>query len=116
MTDTVFIDGLQVRAVIGVYAWERDILQDLRVDLRLATDTRAAARDDDLTLAVDYAAISNRISELAGASRYKLIESLAEEIADTVQREFVVERLYVRITKPGAVPNARAVGVEIERP
>ena len=42
--------------------------------------------------------------------------SLAEEIARTVLGEFGVKRLMVRVTKPGAVANARGVGVEIERP
>ena len=116
MPDTVFIDDLQVRAVIGIYAWERSVLQDLRIDLRMATNIGAAAAADDIDLALDYDAIAGRVTALAGASRYKLIESLAEEIARTVLGEFGVKRLMVRVTKPGAVANARGVGVEIERP
>ena len=49
------------------------------------------------------------------ASEYHLIESLAEEVARVVREEFAVSWLRVDIAKPGAVPQARAVGVVIER-
>ena len=110
----VFIDGLQVGAVIGIYAWERSVLQDF-IDLRLDTNIGAAA---GRTTSTSRSTTTHRRPRhrLAGASRHKLIESLAEEIARTVLGEFGVKRLMVRVTKPGAVANARGVGVEIERP
>ena len=116
MPDVVFIDGLQVRAVIGVYAWERNVLQDLRIDLALETDTRLAGISDNLSLALDYATIAAQVTELAAQSRYQLIESLAEAVSELVLTEFKASRLSVRITKPGAVTNARGVGVTITRP
>lgn len=116
MPDVVSIDGLQVRTVIGVYAWERNVLQDLRIDLAVEADTRPAADSDNLDLAVDYAEIAAQVTELAAQSRFQLIESLAESVSQLVLERFRVSRLSVRISKPGAVTNARAVGVTITRP
>src|SRR5690606_22273567 len=83
--DIVYIQGLQVRTVIGVYDWEREIEQTLSFDLELATDVRAAAATDAIEQALDYAAISARISTYVQASRYQLIETLAERVAELLR-------------------------------
>lgn len=115
MNDKVFILGLRADAIIGVYDWERDIRQPLEFDIEIATDITAAAADDDLTKAVDYAAISKRVLEEVEASSFQLIESLAEHLATMILREFQVRWLQLRVMKPTAVPDADGVGVLIER-
>ena len=84
MNDKVFILGLRADAVIGVYDWERDIRQPLEFDIEIATDITAAAAGDDLTKAVDYAAISKRVLEEVEATSFQLIESLAEHLATMI--------------------------------
>ena len=113
--DIVYIRGLKAEAVIGVYDWERDIRQQLVIDLDLASDNRGAAQDDDIALAVDYDAISRRLLEYVGQSDFQLIETLAERLAALLQSEFGVPWLRLRLAKPGAVAAADEVGVEIER-
>src|SRR5690606_30784501 len=41
--DIVFLRGLRVDTVIGVYGWERQIRQTLSLDLELGVDVAAAA-------------------------------------------------------------------------
>ncbi|HSH48890.1 MAG TPA: dihydroneopterin aldolase [Halomonas sp.] len=113
--DQVLIEALDVDTVIGVYDWERRITQTLSLDLRLATDIRPAAESDDLAGALDYAAISRRIAGFAGASDFALVETFAERLAAVLREEFAIAWLQLTVRKPGAVPNARAVGVVIER-
>ena len=114
--DQVFIRGLEVETVIGVYDWERTIRQRLLLDLDMAWDIRAAAAQDDLSQTLDYAAVSQRVLDYVSASRFELIESLAERVAALVLSEFGVPWLRLSITKPGAVPAATGgVGVTIER-
>ncbi len=55
--DTVFIESLEVDTVIGAYDWERTIRQNLLVDLHMGWDNRPSAENDELHLALDYAAI-----------------------------------------------------------
>lgn len=80
--DTVFIEGLQVDTVIGVYDWERGIRQCLLLDLSMAWDNRAAAAHDALADALDYAAVSARILAFAEEARFELVETFAERLAD----------------------------------
>lgn len=113
--DKVFIEGLEVDTIIGAYDWERDIRQCLRLDLSFAWDNRPAAAGDDLALALDYASVSARIEAFASAARFQLVETFAERLAQVLIEEFGIGWLRLRVTKPGAVPAARGVGVEIER-
>ena len=113
--DNVFIEGLEVDTVIGVYVWERELRQCLRVELVCAWDTRRPAEGDDLTLALDYAALAERIQAFADQARHQLVETFAEQLAALLIAEFQIPWLRLKVTKPGAVPAAAGVGVEIER-
>ena len=113
--DTVFIRGLKAKAVIGVFDWEKQIRQNLVLDLDLRADVAHAAASDTLEDAVDYKAISQRVVEFVEDSRFQLVESLAEAVARIVREEFAVGWVRVRIAKPFAVRAAQEVGVVIER-
>jgi 7,8-dihydroneopterin aldolase/epimerase/oxygenase len=113
--DTVYIEGLRAEAVIGVYDWERAVRQTLLLDLELAGDNRRAAGSDRVEDALDYAAVARRVLAFVEVSDFNLIETLAERVADLVLREFGVPWLRLRVSKPGAVMQARTVGVAIER-
>lgn len=114
--DTVFIEGLEVDTVIGAYDWERTIRQCLRLDLWLGWDIRPAAAGDDLSRALDYAAVAARIQGFAGEAQFILVETFAERLAEVLMSEFQIPWLRLKLTKPGAVPAASGgVGVEISR-
>jgi len=113
--DCVYIRGLRAEAVIGIHDWERRIRQTLVLDLEMAADAAAVARTDAVAEALDYSAVSDRVIEFVSASEYRLIETLAERLAELLRTEFGVSWLRLSIAKPGAVPGADDVGVVIER-
>jgi dihydroneopterin aldolase len=113
--DKVFIEGLEIDALIGIYDWERRIRQTLRFDLEMGFDNRRPAASDDIADTLNYKAVSKRIEQFVRESDFGLVETLAERIAEIVLREFKVEWLRLTLSKPGAVRGARAVGVIIER-
>ena len=113
--DIIFIKELRADAVIGVYDWEREIRQSVVLDLEMASDNRRAAANDQIGDALDYDAISTRILAFIEGSDFQLIETMAERVAELVMREFHVKWLRLRLSKPGAVPQATDVGVMIER-
>ena len=113
--DIVYITGLRIDTVIGVYDWERTILQTLVIDVQMVTDTRPSARKDDLNQTLDYGAVAARVTTLVSASRFALLEALAETIATTLLTEFPIASLTLKVGKPGAVANAEDVGVIINR-
>ncbi len=61
MNGVVRIRGLQPETIIGCYDWERSIKQRLEIDLELTADFGLAAQTDDLSHALDYAAISDHV-------------------------------------------------------
>jgi len=113
--DKIFITALRVDAVIGIYDWEREILQKLVIDLEMDTDIREAARTDDIAHALNYKEISDRVLQFSAASSFGLIESLAEKIAMLVLEEFGVSRVRVTVHKPDAIEAAGDIAVMIER-
>ncbi|MFK7975834.1 MAG: dihydroneopterin aldolase [Halioglobus sp.] len=113
--DSVYIQGLSVDTIIGVNDWERKNRQTIFIDVEMHTEADKAAVSDWIGYAVDYSAVSERIIEFTEASQYKLIETLAEQLARIIMREFGVVWVQLRISKPGAVAQAKDVGVVIER-
>ncbi len=115
MSDVVFIDGLRVQALIGVYDFERDATQPLVFDVEMAVDTRGAGGSDALADTVDYAAVAQSIEAICAQSGFALVEALAETVAAQLLRDFPIQTVMLRVTKPQAVPAARGVGVRIVR-
>jgi dihydroneopterin aldolase len=113
--DIVYIRDLEVKTVIGVYDWEREIKQPVTVDLDMARDHRPAAATDDVAHVLDYKSVCVRVTDYIEKSELKLLETMAEEIAALVMREFGVPWIRVKVGKPAAITGARAVGVIIER-
>ncbi|NQX89094.1 MAG: dihydroneopterin aldolase [Halioglobus sp.] len=112
--NTVFLHGLRATAVIGVYARERQMRQTVLLDLELASDMRRAADSDCIDDALDYAAVAEQVVALVEGSEYQLLEALGAAVVELLREEFAVPWLRLRLSKPGAVPQADLVGVVIE--
>ena len=81
----------------------------------MAFDNRVPAATDDIALTLNYKDVSKRLVEYVGQSGFGLVETLAERCAAIILDEFGVARVRLKLSKPGAVRGARAVGVVIER-
>ena len=114
--DKVFIKDLEVETVIGIYDWEREVRQLISISLVMVFDLTKAAKSDKIEDSLNYKKISKRIIKLAENLKSKLIENLAQKIADTILNEFPVSSIVVTVEKPGALRGSRAVGVTIKRP
>jgi len=115
MTDQIHIKDLLLRTVIGINPEERRARQDVLINLILFTDLRAAGTSDAIEDAVNYRTLTKRIIELVEGSQFYLVEKMAAEIAAICLEDARVERVQVRVEKPGALRFARSVGVVIER-
>ena len=113
--DRVFIENLTVETVIGIFDWEREVRQAVSLDLEMEFDIRKAATSDAIADTLDYKAVSKRLIHFIEQSEFQLVEALAEKCAAIVLDEFPVNRLKLKLSKPGAVRGSSAVGVIIER-
>jgi len=113
--DKVFIEGLEIEALIGIYDWERRIRQPLLFDVEMAFDNRKPAASDAIEDTLNYKDVSKRLIDFVSQSDFGLVETLAERCAALILDEFGVQHVRLKLSKPGAVRGARAVGVIIER-
>lgn len=113
--DKVIIRDLLVRGIIGVNDWERKRPQDIVINVTLFTDTQRAGKTDNIVDCVNYSTMSKRLQAHAETAARLTVEALANDLARLCLEEKAVERVILRVEKPGAVRFARSVGVEIER-
>jgi dihydroneopterin aldolase len=113
--DKVFIQGLKIDTVIGIYDWEREIRQDVTLDLEMAADIKAASLTDHIDQTLDYKSVAKRLIQFVEESEFQLVETLAEKITEIVLNEFEVEWVKLTLNKGEAVSGASGVGVIIER-
>ena len=112
--DRILVTGLSLQARVGVTTAERKRRQRIRIDLELSLDLREAGRRDAMHRTVDYAAVASQAKEAAGAREYRLVEALAEAVAETLLKHFRPRAVRVRVKK-FSVPRTESVGVEIVR-
>ncbi|WP_428944241.1 bifunctional dihydroneopterin aldolase/7,8-dihydroneopterin epimerase [Pantoea sp. FN060301] len=113
--DIVFIEQLTVITTIGVYDWEQTIKQKLVFDVEMAWDNRQAAASDDVNDCLSYADVSDAIINHVASGKFALVERVAEEVATLLLTRFNSPWVRIKLSKPGAVAQAKQVGVIIER-
>lgn len=113
--DKVIIKNLLARGVIGVNDWERNRAQNILINITLFTDTRRPAETDHINDCADYSKMSKKIMAHAETAQRLTVEALANDLAKLCLEDKLVQKVIVRVEKPGAVRFAESVGVEIER-
>ena len=113
--DRIYVEGLETRCVIGIFHWERKVKQKVRIDLQIPTDARQSAKRDQIDDAVNYKAIAKTILHEVPRTKFRLVESLAEFVANLCLKKFGLREVTVRISKPGAIRSAQNVAIEITR-
>jgi FolB domain-containing protein len=113
--DKIIISDLLLRGIIGINPDERVKKQDIMLNIVLYFDIRRAAASDDIADAANYKEISKRVIDFVESSSFLLVERLVTEIARLIMTEFPIDRVQVRVEKPGALRFAKSVGIEIDR-
>jgi len=113
--DQILIKDLVARGIIGINDWEREKAQEIRINIVLYTDLIKAGESDDLRDSVDYRSIAKKALAHAESAKRLTVEALAADIASLCLEHPKVQKVCVRVEKPGAVRFACSVGVEIER-
>ncbi len=113
--DIIFLGGLEIETIIGIYDWERVTKQTVILDIEMAFDIQKAAETDDIQYTLDYKTVSQRIVSFVEASQFLLVEKLISEIADIIRNEFNVPWVRITLNKKGDISVAKDVGIIIER-
>ena len=113
--DIIFIKGIVCETTIGVFEWEQHVHQKLLVDIELGTQFSKAAESDDLTDALDYQKVTERVVSICEKSKCRLVEKLITTIADTLWADFDLKWLRVSLDKGSILKHAKSVGLTTER-
>jgi len=113
--DKVIIQNLRATVILGIHDWERITLREIIINATLFADTRPAALSDNIVDCVNYSDVSKKLRAHAESAARMTIEALAGDLADLCLQEPRVLKAVVRVDKPGAVPEADSVAVEVER-
>jgi FolB domain-containing protein len=113
--DKILIRNLRLQGILGINEWERTTLREIIINAIVFTDTSRAGRSDDITDCVDYSRLAKEIRALVENSCRFTVETLAEDIASLCLKSQGVQKVTIRVEKPGAIVDAESVGVEIER-
>ncbi|WDI30599.1 dihydroneopterin aldolase [Hyphococcus flavus] len=111
----VFVRGLLLDAYIGAYETEKSAPQPVRIDLELDVIEPANPESDKLEDVVCYDRMTQGVKSIIAQGHIKLVETLAEKVASLALAHPMVLSVMVRITKPNAIDEAEAAGVEITR-
>lgn len=106
MAHTLSHDGITLYTVIGVYEWERADLRPLVFDLRL---------ESTHPLGLTRTLIEQQLADWLSPCRYRLLEALADHIAQSMLMEWHCSRVEIGIEKPGALGDLARVGIRIMR-
>jgi len=113
--DKVIIQGLKVRGILGIHEWERVTPREIVINATIFTDTHPAAQSDDIADCVNYSDMAKKLRAHAEHAARMTIEALANDLAEICLQDPKVLKAIVRVDKPGAVPEAESVGLEVER-
>lgn len=115
MSDKVFIRELTTFATIGAYEWEHTIKQRLIFNIDMAWDFSLAAQTDDVQYCLNYAEVSEKVIHFVESQPFKLVETVAHQVAELLQQTYQLSWIRVELHKPKAVAQASSVGVIVER-
>lgn len=111
----VFVRDLELMALIGIYDHEKVNKQRIIVNIDLSVHEADGPMVDEISHVVSYEIIAKKVEAIVAEGHVNLVETMAERFAEACLRDRRVAAARVRIEKPDIIPNARSVGVEIER-
>lgn len=113
--DKLIIKDLALRCIIGTFPEEREKQQDVIINITLYADLRKAGKSDTLEDTVNYKAVKQETRKFVEESDFQLIETLAAGIARIGLNDKRVEKVKVRVDKPGALRFAKLAAIVITR-
>jgi len=116
VSDVILLEGIQIPAALGVTAAERRMRRPVLLDLEVFRSLAEAGRSDNIRHTIHYKRVFEVVEDVAANQEHKLVEALAQRIADAVLSKFDVERVTVSVRKPKPIAGVLDhAGVRITR-
>jgi dihydroneopterin aldolase len=114
MEGIIKIEDYKIHCILGAHAYEREVEQEIALDIEMRVDFAECTQTDSIVDTVDYTAIVQVCRDLAMKRRYHLLETFAYEVIHALKSAFSPLSIKVRIKKKRAIPLAKEVVIEME--
>lgn len=112
--DIIKLRNMTFHAYHGVWDEEREIGQRFEVDAELKLDVGRATRSDKLKDTADLYAVFKTVEQIVLDGKFRLLETMAEKIAQSILEKFDVQEVLIRVRKPHAPIRGIQDGIEVE--
>jgi 7,8-dihydroneopterin aldolase/epimerase/oxygenase len=113
--DSILVRDLRVEVLIGIHRREKLVAQTVSIDLDIGIPGETVFKSDKVADTIDYEQVALKIKALGASQHFRLVETFAERIARVLLDDFGAPWVRVSAAKIGILPNAKFVGVSIER-
>lgn len=106
-------EDLIIPCIVGVEPQERDVEQEISLDLKIAVDCAKSVENDEIADALDYDAVASFCVDLIRRRKFFLLETLAHKVAEELFNSFPISEVFIRVKKPGAIRQSKHALVEV---
>jgi dihydroneopterin aldolase len=112
--DSIRLNNITLFARHGVAPQERELGQSFTLNIELLADLTTAARSDELSDTMDYAAVLHTVTAAFTGRACKLLEHAAWNVVRVLFKEFPAEEIRIRVRKSGAGIDTSLESAEVE--
>jgi dihydroneopterin aldolase len=113
-TYTIVLRGVRFRARVGASRSERDLPQDVTVDVTLELPYEAMPQRDQVRDVFDYDAVVRRVVEEGTSRQHRLLETYARLLLERLLAETPATRIVVAVTKERAPTTHSVDAITVE--
>ncbi len=107
------IKNLKLKAILGIYEWEKLQEREVIINLTIETDFDQARYSHDIKDTIDYDDIRNSITQLLTIKNFKLIEEMAQDILNLILQNKKIKRCEIEIDKVKIFDNVDSVSITL---
>jgi dihydroneopterin aldolase len=113
-SDVLRVRNMCFYAHHGLFPEEGKLGQRFEVDVEIPGDFGGLSEREDLERTVDYPQVVALTESVVTGERFKLVEALADRIADVLASQLGLTQVLVRVRKPNPPVAAQFDGIEVE--
>ena len=111
----ILIKNLILNLRLGYYETEKEKNQKVKFNLKVSYKNKNPTDDKDIKSIVNYGKIVNLIEKLVKNKHYNFLETLAEDIFDTLFKDQRIDKVVLQIEKLEILKKCSSVGIQISK-
>ncbi len=112
--DILRLKNMRFFAYHGLFPEENTLGQFYEIDLDIYYDLSVAGQTDFVEKTINYPDVYRLVETIVTQERFKLVEALAEHIAQRIGQHFAPITIQIRVRKPNPPIAAHFDGIEVE--